>query len=236
MDILSWVNFLLHIWRSVMYTIGLFAPSLVSTQQMPVTPCPQFLTTKNISSRHCKISPGVMGTKELLVKTHLCRLRHCCWFWEHKDYKDTVPAFGKFSVEWMCMILWMGNSAWHTAGRDYEQRLRSAKKGRSSWKAVRNSLGLSNVSMRKKAVINSHRLPPSSPRTMLFTFRPIGTVACCHWLVITNAAKLHISVGEPLDTQQGGPWEVTFPQGRQVFSGSHQRLLPLPPFHLAKNG
>ena len=82
-----------------MYTIGLFPPSLVSTQQMPVTPCPYFLTTKNIFSRRCKISPGMMGTKELLVKTHLSRLRHCCWLWEHKDDKDTVPAFGKFSVE-----------------------------------------------------------------------------------------------------------------------------------------
>ena len=43
----------------------IIAPSLVSTQQKPVIPCPQILTTKNISSRHCKITPGAMGTKQL---------------------------------------------------------------------------------------------------------------------------------------------------------------------------
>lgn len=72
------------------------------------------------------------------------------------------------------------------------------KKGRSSEKRSENSLGLSNVSMSKKAVINSHHLTVFS-RTMLFTSKAISTVAYCPWLVITNAAELHICVGEPLD-------------------------------------
>lgn len=65
--------------------------------------------------------PWSNGGKQLPVKIHLSRLRHCCGYWEHKD-KDTVPVLETFSVDWEIQAyVWPFGRATHprhTPGRE----------------------------------------------------------------------------------------------------------------------